>query len=207
MLVCWLAAALACGASACTPVPRGVAAGLPPRAAGPATRHEGVPGLGNLAQVDAGLWRSAQPTAEGFVAARGLGIRTVLNLRTAHEDGPRAAPAGLAVVDLPMHQWSVDEADLVAALRIVSDPARRPVLVHCAQGCDRTGAVVAAYRRVYQGWAAEDAVREMRSFGMAPFWLQLPALVRRLDPEALRARIGEPSLPSVGLRAPAATAR
>jgi len=38
----------------------------------------------------------------------------------------------------------------------------RPVLVHCRQGRDRTGAVLAAYLVRYRGLSAERAVREVR---------------------------------------------
>jgi protein tyrosine phosphatase (PTP) superfamily phosphohydrolase (DUF442 family) len=194
-------------AGACTPAPRGVAAGLPPREGGPAVRRADVPGLENLGRVDAGLWRSAQPTAEGFRSARALGVRTVLNLRSGHDDGPLAREAGLEVVTLATHPWSVDEADLLAALRVLTDPARRPVLVHCAQGRDRTGAVVAAYRRVVHGWDADRAIAEMEEFGMGRWWVQLPGLVRGLDAAAVRAMLPAAPLPAVGLADPPAAGR
>ncbi len=148
-----------------------------------------APGLSNLGQVDAGLWRSAQPTPEGFRSAEKLGVKTVVNLRAEHSDAGGLGGTGLQGVSIPMRQWSVSEDDLCAFLVVATDPGRRPVLVHCAEGRDRTGACVAAYRMVVQGWNHEDARREMRSFGAMPWFPNLDRLLRHLDVGAMKARV------------------
>jgi protein-tyrosine phosphatase len=38
------------------------------------------------------------------------------------------------------------------------------VLVHCARGSYRSGAVIASYRVLVQGWSEEDAIREMAKY-------------------------------------------
>ena len=108
-------------------------------------------GLPHFAQVDDGLYRSGQPNAGGFAAAERLGIRTVGNLRSAHEDGPLLAGTGIRCVEIPCHQWSMDDDDVAAFLAVATDPAMRPVLVHCAEGRDRTGLAVASYRVAVDG--------------------------------------------------------
>lgn len=155
-----------------------------------------VAGLGNLGQVDAGLWRSAQPSADGYRRARELGVRTVVDLRGGKENAARVRAAGLAYVPLRTSARRLDEDDLVAFLRVATDPARRPVLVHCAAGHDRTGACVAAYRRVVDGWTADQALGEMNAFGAAPWYGNLVALVRGLSPDELRRRVAAPAGPS-----------
>ena len=55
-----------------------------------------------------------------------------------------------------------DEYD--QALAVLADPALHPVLVHCARGAFRTGAVIALYRVRAQGWGEEEVVREMRAY-------------------------------------------
>lgn len=51
--------------------------------------------------------------------------------------------AGMAdnLVDDYMRQIDVNAAAVVEALRLISDPANRPVVVHCTAGKDRTGIV------------------------------------------------------------------
>lgn len=39
------------------------------------------------------------------------------------------------------------------------------MVVHCWHGSDRTGAVIAAYRIVQQGWSQHDAIDEMINGG------------------------------------------
>ena len=36
------------------------------------------------------------------------------------------------------------------------------VLLHCYHGSDRTGASVAMYRIIFENWAIDDAVKEMK---------------------------------------------
>lgn len=45
---------------------------------------------GNFYQVDAKVWRSAQPDAADFSELQKLGIREVLNLREWHDDSSAA---------------------------------------------------------------------------------------------------------------------
>lgn len=40
-----------------------------------------------------------------------------------------------------------------------------PTFVHCLEGKDRTGMVVAMYRCQYMGWSCEDAIAEAKSLG------------------------------------------
>ena len=186
-------------------VPTGGAATAPPVELPPAAepglasdtapRHD-VEGLPNFGRVDGGLCRAGQPTADGYRTAKALGVRTVVDLRGSKEGPAATKAAGLDLVVVRTGAKRVSEADVLAFLRVATDPARRPVLVHCASGHDRTGAMVAAYRRVVDGWTADAALRELRRFGAAPWYRNLPRLIERLDPAALRARLAEPPGPA-----------
>lgn len=54
--------------------------------------------------------------------------------------------------------------DFLEILDILRDPDSRPVLIHCSAGVARTGTAIALYRMAQEGWSAEEAIAELRSF-------------------------------------------
>jgi protein tyrosine phosphatase (PTP) superfamily phosphohydrolase (DUF442 family) len=148
-------------------------------------------GLDNLHRVSDELWRGSQPTEAGFNQLRALGVRTVVCLRYFARDRNPPAP-GLALVEIPMTAWAPNEADVLAFLRVATNPQNTPVFVHCYHGADRTGLMCAAYRRVVQGWSAEEALDELRGggFGYHEIWDDIEMLVRELDVGRLRQELG-----------------
>jgi protein tyrosine/serine phosphatase len=91
-----------------------------------------------------------------------------------------------------MTAWEPDDDKVERFLRIVTDPSRTPVFVHCQHGADRTGMMVAMYRVVVQGWSKADAIDEMRrgGFGFHPIWRVLPQYVRDVKVDVLRVSLG-----------------
>jgi len=153
-----------------------------------------APGLSNFHRVSETLFRSAQPTAEGFRSLKALGVTTVVNLRSYHSDRKEIDATGLAYEHIYMKAWHPERKEIVRFLQIVSDPRRQPVLVHCQHGADRTGTMVAVYRMVVEGWSKEDAVAEMTSgqFGFHRVWRNLPGWIEELDVEAIRREAASP---------------
>jgi protein tyrosine phosphatase (PTP) superfamily phosphohydrolase (DUF442 family) len=127
------------------------------------SRHPDVP-ISRFGEVAKGLYRGAQPDADGFRALSGLGVRTVLNFRGEDKD-TALAPPGISVVNLHAHINKPDDAEIKAFFEIALDPARRPLFVHCAEGRERTGFYAALYRMEVDGWTAERALEEMRVYG------------------------------------------
>lgn len=188
-----LSFALLCAACATSPspapareAPQEAAESRPASWAQPLART----GLPNLHQLTPDLYRSAQPEAEGFAELERMGVRTVLSLRGFHDDA-LPADGALRYERISFKTWHPEEEDVVRFLRLVRDPACRPVLVHCQHGADRTGMMCAVYRIVEQGWSKDEALREMTAggFGFHPLWQNLVAYVRALDVEHLRARV------------------
>jgi protein tyrosine phosphatase (PTP) superfamily phosphohydrolase (DUF442 family) len=149
--------------------------------------------LGNLYKVDDGLYRSRQPDRKGFEEARKMGIRTVVDLRSEHSDEKLAEGLGLNLVRVPMHAWHFSEDQIVRALRAIQ-AGPKPVLVHCQRGSDRAGVVAAAYRVVVQGWTKGEAIAELKhgGFGFHGYYLNIPAFIRHMDPDKLRALLASP---------------
>jgi protein tyrosine/serine phosphatase len=150
---------------------------------------DGVP---NLHQVSATLYRSAQPTAQGMRNLNGKGIVTVVNLRSFNSDRDETEGTGLHTEHIYMKAWHPEAEEVVRFLKIVTDPKRTPVLVHCQHGADRTGTMCALYRIVVQGWSGNEALREMTEggFGFHAVWKNLPAWIEKLDIEAIRREAG-----------------
>ena len=71
----------------------------------------------------------------------------VVNLPMLPQSGvtPEQIEAGAAdnLVEDYLRQIDVNAPAIVEALRLISDPANRPVVVHCTAGKDRTGIVIA----------------------------------------------------------------
>jgi len=136
------------------------------------------PPVDNFGCVEPGaLYRSAQPGAAGLrVLQHRYGIRTVINLRSpdrvrtrplAQEEVAFARNHGMRFINLPYGDPS-PETQIEKFLAIMDDPANHPVLIHCAEGKERSGVMIAAWRMRKQGWPYDRAVAEMESFGFEP---------------------------------------
>lgn len=153
-----------------------------------------MPGAPNLHQVSPDLYRCAQPAAEGMQNLKQKGIKTIVNLRSFNSDRDELKGTGLGYEHLFMKAWHPERKEVVEFLRIVTDPKRKPVLVHCQHGADRTGTMCALYRVVVQGWTKEQALKEMTDggYGFHEVWQNLPEWIDRLDVEAIRKEVGIP---------------
>jgi predicted protein tyrosine phosphatase len=67
-------------------------------------------------------------------------------------------------IPIPLGGWPDDSA-IARFLEVATDPARQPVVVHCAQGVRRTGMMVAVYQISALGWSKEQAKAKMLTFG------------------------------------------
>ncbi len=172
----------------------GLAAASEPAPPRPASWAQPVmlQGVPNLHKVSDNLYRSAQPTAEGMLNLKQMGIRTIVNLRSFHSDRDEIGDSGLGYEHIYMKAWHPEREDVVRFLQIVTNPERTPVLVHCMHGADRTGTMSALYRIAVQGWTKEEAVREMTEggFNFHAVFDNLPEWIQELDMESIRKDAG-----------------
>ncbi len=63
---------------------------------------EGVP---NFNKVSEDLYRSAQPTSEGMINLKAMGIKTIVNLRSFNSDRDEIGETGLGYEHIYMKAW------------------------------------------------------------------------------------------------------
>jgi len=156
-----------------------------------------VPGVPNLHKVSDSLYRGGQPTEEGVLQLKALGVKTIVNLRTWHSDRDEIGQThDVNYERITTQPWDVGDEDAIRFLRIVTDPAQAPVYVHCQRGADRTGTMCAIYRIVVQGWTKDEALAEMTQggFGFYEGWKGLVETIRALDVETLRKGLSGPAV-------------
>jgi tyrosine-protein phosphatase SIW14 len=133
--------------------------------------HEKLP---NFHKVNSKIYRGAQPKVGGMQQLAGLGIKTIVNLRGQGEgvrnEQEEARAEGLRYFSIPFDRMGrPDDAKLKQVLAIMDAAENQPVFVHCKQGVDRTGTVIAIYRITHDGWTSEQAKAEANRYGMHPW--------------------------------------
>ncbi|HEV2763150.1 MAG TPA: hypothetical protein VGV38_09155 [Pyrinomonadaceae bacterium] len=125
------------------------------------------------------LYRGAQPRAGGLRRLVELGVNTVVNLRgtsaRTRAEEAEARALGLGYFNVPLPVWGrPGERAVRRVLEIINARESGRVFVHCKDGVDRTGTVVALYRVSREGWDAERAIAEARRNGMRgyQYWMR-----------------------------------
>lgn len=143
-----------------------------------------LPGLANVGRVAPGVYRGAQPGADGYATLKKMGIRTVIDLRTSETEKQQVESAGMRAIAVPI-AMSRDglKVKVDQVVELLADPANQPVFVHCRHGQDRTGIVVAAYRMKVDKWSLTEAEKEMQSFGFNDIWVNFKKFIRQYGRE------------------------
>jgi tyrosine-protein phosphatase SIW14 len=131
-----------------------------------AAEPSGVP---NFHQVNDRIYRGAQPTAEGFQALAKMGIKTIVDLRreAAQARGEQhvVEALGMRFLSVPMEMGAPTDEQISRVMQELNSNAG-PVFVHCHGGRDRTGTVIACYRKTHDAWDSQKALDEANLDGM-----------------------------------------
>ena len=123
------------------------------------------------------LYRSGEltPAATRRVAEERR-VKTIIDLGayTGDEPGERVAEHTAAALGIERHVFPL-EGDgtgnpnaYVEALRIITNPAKQPVLVHCSAGSQRTSACVLLYHEIVEGKPIDSGWAEAYEHGHDP---------------------------------------
>ena len=152
-----------------------------------ARRVEDRPGLSHVAELAPGVYRGAQPSAQGLKALKDMGVRTVICFRSHHSTKKEVESLGMTSLEMPLQADVIGstpptDEQVSSFFATVLDPAKQPVYFHCAHGKDRTGTMAALYRIEVDGWTPEEAVEEMQAFGYHDNYKDLINYVRGYKP-------------------------
>lgn len=147
--------------------------------------------LKNFYQVSPDIYRSGQPKKAQMAELEKRGFKSVLNLRSLNNNNDEAVATNLGLFNTKMSAGSINDQQMLEALKIIHD-APKPLLIHCWHGSDRTGAVIAMYRIVFQGWPKQAAIDELMQpqFGHhKTIYSNIPRYIANADIEMFRAKV------------------
>lgn len=118
--------------------------------------------------LESGLWRSPRPT-EDELRAWVPRLHTLIDLEPLVYESAEAeiaAELGISERTVPMSSiWLPTIEQVSTAAGMMASLSMRPLCVHCKQGVDRTGIVVAFWRIRYCKWGKVRAMDEMFAKG------------------------------------------
>ena len=124
----------------------------------------------NYTRVDATVACAGATPPEAMAELKRMGFVSVINFRTAEEDGAdveagRAAAqaAGLRYFHMPFSQPTPDIAE--SFLATVADTTNQPVYIHCGSA-NRVGAMWLIKRVKQDGWSLARATEEAETIGL-----------------------------------------
>jgi protein tyrosine phosphatase (PTP) superfamily phosphohydrolase (DUF442 family) len=142
-----------------------------------------VNGIKNFAQVAKGIYRGAQPNAEGLKYLSDNGFKTIISFREWHCEKLDPKLATMEAISIPIEadifgSEPPTETQIKRFFEVIMDKGELPVFFHCMQGVDRTGVMAALYRIEIDGWTNKEAIEEMQAFGFHDMWKDLMEFIR-----------------------------
>jgi uncharacterized protein (TIGR01244 family) len=141
-----------------------------------------VPGVSNFAQVETTVACAGATTPEALAGVKKMGFASIINLRTAAENGANleaeaaaAKTANITYIHLPFDGAKPETAVVDRFLQAVTTPANQPAFIHCASG-NRAAALWMVKRVLVDKWDAERASEEATQLGLTSSALKTFAL-------------------------------
>lgn len=126
---------------------------------------DGVPNFGKLNNM---IWRSGQPSRQGYELLAKQGLKTVVNLRQEFPQDENLTPPGVRYVYIPIkdeHEPTEEQARKF--IEVASNPDNWPLLVHCHAGEGRAGVMSALVRCSLDKWDQGKVMQETGNFRLS----------------------------------------
>ena len=148
------------------------AAGLSLLAQGSKVSPAAVANAPNSSAYGSSVYFAGQPAESDLAAYAKLGVKTVVNLRSAQEmekvgydEAAAASKAGMKYIHVPTGGTAPSDAELAKIFLALDQSDSAKVLMHCASS-NRVGMVWSIYRGIKQGLSEEDAIAEGKAAGL-----------------------------------------
>lgn len=139
-------------------------------AGGAHAQDEAPAGVRNYTRVDATVACAGATPPEAMADLKRLGFASVINFRTAEEDGANieasqaaAAAAGLTYIHIPFRAPTAETTE--EFLAAIADEGNQPAYIHCASA-NRVGAMWFIKRVKQDGWDTDRAMAEAETIGL-----------------------------------------
>ena len=142
--------------------------------------NEVAPGLENAGSPLEGVATAGQPDEVHLRGLAEAGYKTIIDLRATGEDRGLdeeevVREAGMEYVNIPVGHETIDDETFEQFRRLMTDPDRRPALVHCSSA-NRVGALLIPYLVLDEGKDREKAVEAGKEVGLSSEELEQAAL-------------------------------
>ena len=146
--------------------------------------------LDNWYKISDDVYRSEQPSKKAFKKLEEAGIKSVLNFRLYHTDNDEAKKTKLDLFLVKMDASNIKDDEVIEALKIMRK-AKKPILIHCKHGADRTGVMCAMYRNIEQGWSKQEALDELLNggYGFHTVFKNIPEYIKNVDIEKIKSKL------------------
>ena len=140
-------------------------------AAAQVTKQERA-GIVNFSKVDAVVACGGATETSALEGLKADGFKTIINLRTAGEQGAnleqnaaRAKELGLKYISIPFSPQQPDPKAVDTFLNEIANKSNQPVFVHCGSA-SRVGSFWLVKRVLQDGWTIEKATEEAKAIGL-----------------------------------------
>ena len=123
-------------------------------------------------KVSEGIYRSGRPNLNNNLHF----LKTIVNLEDDYESVRKeweyCRRNNIIFVWRPMSEIKKPYKHYLFYLaNIIENRFKRPILIHCKHGHERTGIVIAQYRMNWEGWSKWKAIKEALRKGFNPLML------------------------------------
>lgn len=126
----------------------------------------------NFRKVESGFFSGGLPKEPGLAMLKSLKIKTIISFREELPDYETKfiQDNNIKLVKIPLSIYKrPSDAQIFNFLETSLDKKNRPIFIHCKDGRDRTGSMIAVYRTVVDGLGPKEAYEEALKYGFWPY--------------------------------------